>query len=279
MKSKIIFLLLFTVILSAFSQENDKIKNSNKGKLFIYWGWNRATYSNSDIHLIGNNYDFTLKDVVANDRITPFTLAYFNPLKITIPQTNFRIGYFLNDHYTVSIGVDHMKYVVKSYQTVKIDGEINAGTPFDGVYNNDDILLSHDFFQFEHTDGLNYVNVEFKRFDEIGHLIGMNHKDFQLNITEGFGAGILYPKTNAKLFDQERWDEFHVSGWGVSAGVGLNLTFFKYFFIQSDLKYGYINMPDIRTTYNPEDKASQNFTFFEKTIVFGAKFNILKSKK
>ncbi len=252
---------------------------SNKGKMFVYWGWNRASFSNSDITFKGTNYNFTLQDVEAKDRITPFTFDYFHPTKVTLPQTNVRIGYFLSDNYTISVGVDHMKYVMKSYQTVKINGEINAGTPFDGVYNNDDIRLSHDFLQFEHTDGLNYVNLELKRFDEIGHLIGMNHKDFQLSITEGFGAGILYPRTNAKLFNQERWDEFNISGWGVSVGAGLNLTFFKHFFVQSDLKYGYIKMPNIRTTENIEDSASQSFTFFQKTFVFGARFNILKSKK
>lgn len=278
MKNKIFTLLILCVSVSVFSQEIKIPKVSNKGKMFIYWGWNRANYSNSDITLKGENYNFTLQDVKANDRISDFTYNYFHPTKITLPQTNVRVGYFLSDNYTISIGVDHMKYVMKTYQTVKINGEINANTPFDGVYNNDDILLSNDFLQLEHTDGLNYVNVEFKRFDEIGHFIGMNHKDFQLNITEGFGAGVLYPRTNATLFNQERWDEFHVSGWGVSVGAGLNLTFFKHFFIQSDFKYGYINMPSIRTTANAADTASQNFTFFEKTFVFGAKFNILKGK-
>jgi hypothetical protein len=264
---------------SIFSQEIQIPKVSNKGKLFFYWGWNRANYSNSDINFKGANYDFTLQDVVAKDRITQFSFNdYINPVNITYPQTNFRIGYFLNDNYTVSIGVDHMKYVVQSYQTVKINGEINAGTPFDGVYNNDDIDLTNEFLLMEHTDGLNYVNLELKRFDEIGHLIGMNSKDFQLSITEGIGAGFLYPRTDIKLFDQEARDEFQVSGWGISVGAGLNLTFFKHFFIQSDLKYGYINMPNIRTTNNPEDKAKQSFTFFERTIVFGAKFNIFKSK-
>ncbi|MFY9242453.1 MAG: hypothetical protein WAO74_05445 [Polaribacter sp.] len=273
------FLVLLLISVSIFSQEKKIPKVSNKGKMFIYWGWNRASFSDSDITFKGTNYDFTLQDVIANDRITDFTFDYLHPTKITLPQTNVRVGYFLSDNYTISIGVDHMKYVVKTYQTVKINGEINAGTPFDGVYNNDDIRLVNEFVQLEHTDGLNYVNVEFKRFDEIGHLIGMNNKDFQLNITEGFGAGILFPRTNAKIFNQKRWDEFHVSGWGVSVGAGLNLTFFKHFFIQSDLKYGYINMPNIRTTENIEDSASQSFTFFQKTIVFGAKFNILNKNK
>lgn len=278
MKKNLSILFFLLISISFFSQEEKIQKTSNKGKMYVYWGWNRASYSNSDINLKGTNYNFTLQDVVANDRITEFSFDYFHPTKITLPQTNFRIGYFLSDNYTVSIGVDHMKYVVEGYQTVKINGEINANTPFDGSYNNDDIRLTHDFLQLEHTDGLNYVNIELKRFDEIGHLIGMNNKNFQLAITEGFGAGILFPRTNATLFNQDRWDEFHVSGWGVSAGAGLNLTFFKHFFIQSDLKYGYIKMPNIRTTNNPEDKASQSFTFFEKTIVIGAKFNILRSK-
>lgn len=274
MKVKVFYLFALLIVMPSISQENKIPKVSNKGKMFVYWGWNRASFSNSDITFKGLNYDFTLQNVEAKDKVTPFSFDYLHPTKITLPQTNFRIGYFLNDNYTISIGVDHMKYVVKPFQTVKIDGIINSGTPFDGTYNNDDIRLTQDFLQFEHTDGLNYVNLEIKRFDEIGHFIGMNHKDFQLNLTEGFGAGILYPRTNAKLFNQERSDLFHVSGWGISAGIGLNLTFFKHFFIQSDLKYGYIKMPDIRTTESTEDSASQSFTFLQRTIVFGGKFNI-----
>lgn len=274
MKTKIIFFLIFTISFCSFSQKKEAKKISNKGKLFFYWGWNRATYSNSDIRFQGDNYDFTLQSVKANDRPTDFTFDYFHPTKITLPQTNVRLGYFLNDHYTISVGVDHMKYVVESYQDVNINGFINAGTRFDGVYTNGNIQLTHYFLQFEHTDGLNYVNIELKRFDEIGHFIGMTNKNFQLAITEGLGAGVLFPRTNSKLFNQKRWDEFHVSGWGVSLGAGLNLTFFKYFFMQSDLKYGYIKMPNIRTTEKSSDKASQSFSFFEKTIVFGAKFNI-----
>ena len=250
-------------------------KETNKGKFFFYWGWNRANYSDSDIHFTGENYDFTLRNVKAEDRQTPFSFNdYFNPVNITIPQNNYRIGYFLKENYTISIGVDHMKYVMVADQTVKIDGEINSGTPFDGVYNNDDQILSEDFLQLEHTDGLNYVNVEFRRFDEIGHLIGLNNKNFQINLTEGFGAGILYPRTDVTLFDQERHDEFHLAGWGASAVVGLDLTFFKYFYIQSDLKFGYINMPDVKTTINPNDGASQSFTFFQRNILIGGRFNL-----
>jgi hypothetical protein len=84
----------------------------------------------------------------------------------------------------------------------------------------------------------------------------------------------LYPRTNAKVFNKDRYDEFHISGYGISAKAGLNFTFFKYFFIQTELKAGYINMPDIRTTYDPIDRASQHFLFFQKVIAVGGIFRL-----
>lgn len=110
-------LLGFLLLVTTFSISQEKEKESNKGKMFVFWGWNRASYSNSDIHFKGANYDFILSDVKAKDRITPFSFYdYLNPTRITIPQTNFRIGYFFHDNYSVSIGVEHMKYVMTPYQ-------------------------------------------------------------------------------------------------------------------------------------------------------------------
>lgn len=65
---------------------------------------------------------------------------YFGITNITKPQTNFRIGYFFKENYTVAIGVDHMKYVVNNDQFVAIDGTINIGNPkYDGIYNDQNI--------------------------------------------------------------------------------------------------------------------------------------------
>lgn len=273
----VVFLALLSLSGGLIAQEKTSEKLTNKGRMYILWGWNRGTFSNSDIHFKGANYDFTLSSVTANDRPTKFGFnPYFTLDRITIPQTNFRIGYFFKENYTISIGVDHMKYVMNANQTVKINGTIATGISFDNIYNNENIVLTPEFLEFEHTDGLNYVNVEVKRFDDISHLFGLNAENFQVNMTEGVGAGILYPKTNTKLLGKERYDEFHVSGWGISAGVGLNFTIYKNFFIQSDFKVGYINMPNIRTTNSSVDSASQSFTFLENTIVFGWKFNPFK---
>ena len=278
---KLPLLLLLILSSSLFSQNVEdsfvKEKKGNKGKMYVIWGWNRASYSNSDISFKGDDYNFTLKDVTAREKVIPFSFEkYLNPANITLPQTNLRIGYFFHDNYTISFGYDHMKYVMHNYQTVKIDGVINNGTMYDGVYNNEDILLTHDFLTFEHTDGLNYLNIELNRFDNLNELLKFDTGFMDVNLTEGIGGGIIFPKTNTTLMGSERYDEFNVAGYGLSAKVGLNLTFWDHFFIQSDYKVGYINMDNIRTTASESDSASQDFTFFEATFMLGFRFQLIK---
>lgn len=276
MKKTILLCLLLIKGITAVGQNDKNVIQKNKGKFFVYWGWNWASYSDSDIHFTGNNYDFTLKDVQAADRQSKFSFNdYFNPGRITIPQTNFRFGYFFKENYTISIGVDHMKYVMRPDQLVTINGTIDIGNAnYDGSYVNERIQLEEDFLRFEHTDGLNYVNIELYRFDDISSWFGLNMENLQVNLTEGLGVGVLYPKTNATLLGKERSDRFHLSGYGSSVGVGLNITFLKHFFIQTDLKGGYIYMPSIRTTNTSIDNASQSFYFVQNNILIGGKFKI-----
>jgi hypothetical protein len=111
--------------------------------------------------------------------------------------------------------------------------------------------------------------------DDISSLFKLPNTDkFQINITEGLGAGLLYPKTNTTLLGKDRYDEFNVAGYGLSAKVGLNFTFFKHFFIQTELKGGYIDMNNIRTTKSAADSAEQNFWFFQRVIAIGGIFRI-----
>jgi len=268
----LIISLLFSVCLHAQDLEKEPIKKrGRKGKMYFYWGWNEGVFSKSDIHFKGNGYDFTLYDVVAKDRQSKFGLdPYFKLNEITIPQYNFRLGYFINDKYNISIGADHMKYVVKQGQMVTASGYItNSNTSYDGVYNNTPIQIKPGFLQFEHTDGLNFLNTEIRRVDDL-----FDFNKLKISLTEGVGFGVLYPKTNTTLLNKARYDEFHIAGYGLDAVVGLNLEFFKYFFIQGELKGGFINMPNIRTTMSTTDKASQHFFFAQANIVFGAIFSI-----
>ena len=191
-------------------------KTKNKGKLYFYWGWNKAQYSYSDITFKGDDYNFTLYDVAAKDRQTPWDAdVYLNPANISIPQTVARIGYYFHDNWNLSAGVDHMKYVMVAQQHATIDGYIDLDDPlseFNGVYDNAPLYVDEDFLEFEHTDGLNYINLEISRVDNLGDYLNWNSKKIQLNLLESFGAGVLYPKTNSTLLSKEKNDEFHLSG-------------------------------------------------------------------
>ncbi len=267
---------------NSFAQDviETKYTASNKGKFFISWGGNRESFSRSDIHFKGENYNFTIHDAGAHDKPKGWHIDYINPTRITNPQTNIKVGYFISDKYMISIGTDHMKYVMNRNRTETIDGYINLpntdpGSIYNGDYNNEEFLVSEDFLLFEHTNGLNFVYTELSRFDDISSLFNINNTDkFQLNITEGFGAGVLYPKSNTTLLQKERYDEFHIAGYGIALNAGLNFTFFKHFFMQLDLRGGYINMPDIRTTNNSTESASQHFFYLQRVISFGGIFRI-----
>jgi len=263
------FVLLLLCFTSWYSVSAEEVGVRTKGTIYAYWGWNRGYYSDSDIRFKGDGYDFTLNDVKATDRPTAFGIdPYFNPADMTLPQTNFKIGYFIDDNLSLSFGVDHMKYVMKTNQTVHRKGTIATGGNFDGVYDGDVDLSDKKFLQYEHTDGLNYINLEINKFS---HLTYVYNEDISLSYLVGAGVGFLYPKSNVTLMDNKRYDDFNVAGYGADVKIGLNLTYHRVF-MQTEYKFGYVNMENIRTTGDSSDSASQHFTFQQINILFGYYF-------
>ncbi len=240
--------------------------NYNKGDIYSYWGWNWSWYSKSDIHFKGDNYDFTIHNATAQDRETKFSFdKYLNPSTITIPQYNFRFGYFIKKNIDVSFGIDHMKYVLEQDQLSRISGFIeNLGTVYDGVYDNVLFPISDGFLQYEHSDGLNYINFEIRK-----HNMFLEQNNIKFSSITGLGLGFMLPKTNAKLLNNERNDNFYLSGYGLHALIGLNINLLKNFFIQTEFKGGYTSLPAIRTTNSKSDTASQDFFFIQYNLVFG----------
>jgi hypothetical protein len=279
MKHIILIGCFVAVSFNGFTQSffgNTTTQESHQGKVFLYWGWNRGWYSKSDITFAGDNYNFRLDKVVAKDRQTHFDPSiYLNPGRATIPQYDFRIGYYFKKNLSLSFGFDHMKYVVQQGQHVKMSGTIaETGTPYDGSYSHDDVVIQPGFLQLEHTNGLNYLNLELRHLNQIA-----DFNKVKINLVEGVGAGGLYPKTDATVLGYDRNDEWHWSGFGLDALVGVNVEFFKYFFVQSEIKGGFIDMPDIRITSIKSDQAKQYFFFSQLNVVFGANINLMTKDK
>jgi hypothetical protein len=269
-KFKTIIVLFLTSV--SYGQVSTSYSPASKGQVYIMWGWNRGAFTKGNISFKGADYDFKLYKVKAHDRPTPFSYHnYLQPNRLTIPQTNFRLGFFIKNNIAVSFGFDHMKYVMDKDQTVRMNGNITHDGPYKGSYNGDKKLTS-DFLTYEHTDGLNYINFEIEKFREFYH-----SKSNKLIVSwlYGGGTGILFPRTDVTLLNYERTDEFHVSGFGISAKAGLQLTLFKHFLIKLENKYGYINMPDVKLHKSGiSGKAKQAFFFTELDGMLGASFRL-----
>ena len=270
-----VFVFLLVGLNFAFGQniENKKNPLGKKGQVLLFWGWNRAVYSDSDIHFKGNGYDFMLYDVVAHDRPSEFTYHnYFQPDRITIPQTNIRAAYFVKDELALMIGIDHMKYVMDQDQRVKFSGNISDPAYAAMVQNGSINLLDEKFLTFEHTDGLNYINIGLEKFKNV-----YDKENFDIVWSYGGGLGPLFPKSNVKLFGNERSDRFHVAGFGLDLRTSLNFVFWNHIVARVEAKGGYINMSDIKTTLNNEpDKAMQDFVFGQVNFGIGYTFNTRK---
>ena len=139
MQKALLICLLFGFSIQGYSQETPleismetptietSFKTQNKGKFYFYWGWNKAQYSYSDITFRGDDYDFTLYDVAAKDRQNPWDARrVFEPYKYHHSSNRWQeLGIIFMTTGIISIGVDHMKYIMVEQQPATIDGYID----------------------------------------------------------------------------------------------------------------------------------------------------------
>jgi len=254
-------LLLASIILGANILSANVL--DKKGKKYISWGYNNSTYTNSDIHLKGDGYDYTIYDVEATDRQSDPKLRYL--FEITIPQYNLHMGYFFDDRQSIAFEIDHMKYVVKSPQVVKIDGKDHQGND-----NDNGTVQLKDFLAFEHTDGLNYFNIAYNYHKP---LITDKSVKNALSGFVGIGAGIVIPRSNVTLVGHSaRQDAFKLAGYGVHLETGLVYDFLENYFFIFEYKKGYMDMPAVSTSPSTSDEASHDFVFSETSFSLGYMF-------
>lgn len=281
-RTSLVLFLTFCSVFSVFAQPDwltTKLFKSpeRKHQIWIYWGYNRGQFTKSDIHFTGPGYDFTLNNVVAKDRQSPFDAAvYFNPAKWTIPQYNVRAGFFITDRLSLSFGHDHMKYVAQQDQNFSITGTIDstASSQYAGNYSNSPIQMTRDLLRFEHTNGLNYVSLE---ADYFGNIWNSNTGKQQLDFYVGFGLGMLYPRSDVDIFNIDGVNVFHVAGYGTALQTGIRFDFLPQVFLNISVKGGFIHMPNV-LTITKGHKANQKFFFLQEMATVGFCLNTLNRK-
>jgi hypothetical protein len=154
--------------------------------------------------------------------------------------------------------------VVTPDQVVQIRGTVK-GQDRSGLLTLSDAEFGH----YEHTDGLNILSVEVEQLTPVAWF-GPQVAARLVNLG---GAGIVIPKSNVTLTiaDRSRNDHFHLAGYSLGLGSGLEVDFWERYFVRSAIKVGYVNLPDVLTS-SKGDKASQHFTYTEWVLAAGVRF-------
>jgi hypothetical protein len=257
----------FILFLSA--QESPKKQKRFTG-MYVQWGYNLEAYTRSTIHFkMGNGDNFTLHKARAHDS-NDFDAILENPLEISIPQYNYRIGFYLNATRTkaVEINFDHTKYIVSDGQTVRVTGTI-GGVQVDG----DSVLDAKRFLHLEHTDGANWLHLNYVK---LGTLLTNKANRKTLGYVWKAGAGINIPRTDFTWKGERLNNDFHIAGYNMSVEAGLRYYPLKKFFIEATGKTGYVRY--INALANTQSvkgsRVTHGFVFAEAIATLGFEFSL-----
>ena len=281
MKKLIFMLLLCAIGTQATAQFTTQKKSTAAGTMFAYWGYNRSIYTPSTIRFIGPGYDFKLKGVEAADRPSTDINEYINFNTFTVPQFDVRIGYDFKRNWAVSLGYEHMKYVMKHGPTYYLSGTISPGidqaTGWSGTYSGDTVVTSENTFHYENTNGLNYINVQ---LTNVFKVYQTEKGNFALTTLMGVGAGPILSYNDFTFAGEKSMETVSLSGVGASGHFGLRAEFFKHLFVAANVQGGFIGQFRVKTRPNDYDSnAKQAFLYGQRDIVVGALFYLKQSDK
>ena len=277
MKKLILFLiLLISVNGNAQNYSYKKKKITQKGSMYFFWGYNRSIYSRSNINFKGDDYNFTIFKATARDNPSKDVKTYFNPTTLSVPQFNIRVGLYTNNDWDLSLGYDHMKYVMRNWQEAKLEGFIDPASNqyLSGQFNGEYYTINDNIIHYENSNGLNYISFQ-ATYNKL--LYQTNQRKLAIRGRLGIGVGGVITQTDFNWNGKEYHTLLKLSGFGASVHSGVRLEFFNRFFVQSNWSTGAIMLPNLQTIANTNNYARQKFVYADWQLVGGV-FWYLKFK-
>jgi hypothetical protein len=256
--------LLGAVPLFTIAQQKEK---KRKHEFYFSWGYNTEWYTHSNIHLsqpaLGN--DFTFEDVHAHDH-RGWDGQFFTKA-ISIPQYNYRLGYFFDEEKGLAFEVnfDHTKYLFTDDQVVHINGTMNS-KPF-----NNNVLFIASASPTADSSSYYFLNngANFLLFNIVKrwHLIANRKSTVKIDGLAKFGIGPVIPHVQDKFFNQPPNNpHFQLGGWNTGLEGALRATFFKYVYLEYTNKVDYARYSGLKIY---EGTAKQAFGTYEMILNLG----------
>jgi len=254
-----IFLLSFICLTTTYGQ---KEKKERVGEFYFSWGYNAEWYTNSDVHVsqpsLGN--DYTLQNVHGHDH-EGWNEGIFNQ-PISIPQYNYRIGYFFNKKkgLGVEINFDHTKYIIADNQQVNITGTLQGNTTGSVVFSD------ANGYRYFLNNGANFLLFNLvKRWNWFGE----SSRVFKIDFLAKAGVGPVIPHVENRFQGNDNKPHFQIGGWNAGVEGDIRITFFKHVYLE------YCNKLDYASYYNLkiyQGTARQNFGSYQMILNLGVTF-------
>ncbi|WP_205513003.1 hypothetical protein [Longitalea arenae] len=232
-------------------------RSNRKGEFYFSWGYNKEWYTRSDLHVdqpeLGNKYTF--KNIRAHDN-PGWDKGIFDRA-MTIPQYNYRIGYFFKDDLAIEINFDHTKYIIDHQQAHRKGRK-------DGKPVDETIEWSEDngFYYFL-NNGANFLLFNIvKRWNLYEH----PNEKIKVDLLGKAGIGPVIPHVE-NSFDGDKNDpDFQIGGWNAGVENAVRATFFRYVYLEFAHKVDYARYAHLHIY---KGRARQAFGTYELVLNLG----------
>jgi hypothetical protein len=246
---------------SSSSPQRDAKAGADGREIYVSWGYNGNVFSSSDMHFSqpSLNSDFTLTGVQARD--SKGWNSQFFTHGLFVPQYNIRLGVFFNDKWGAEIALDHIKWIVRQDQQVRMTGTRN-GAPVDAT-----VTLSTDVLRYQLNNGANPI---FFNIIRRVHVAGTPGRTGHVSVMAKAGAGFAVPHTENFLFGQMNDDGFQpFHGWDLDAGAAIRVHLFRPLYFEFEEKLVYARYFGVKID---QGKASHSMKSSEYVWNFGLSF-------
>lgn len=249
---------------SSFGQKTDYV--GQKGQVYLSWGYNKEWYTQSNIHVrqesLGNDYVF--RNVIGKDKPGWNEKSIFKQ-PISIPQYNYRLGYWFKDDWAIEINFDHTKYQVEQQQLLHLEGKMNF-LPVDSY------MINRGNLKWQLNNGANFFLFNLVHRYQIPRL---RYKNFNTSLLLKGGIGFMTPHVENTILGQSNNKGFQFGGWDIGVEAALRFTFFRYAYLEFCNKAVYARYSNLKIY---EGKARQAFGCYEMIANIGANFPIKRHK-